>query len=475
MDGLLYGMKVLDDDGIAKLVGRANELEQKVGLLEAELPDMAESDGWDNAKKESYGLKATEHGRLTTMLTAVRSQLRDQVELRRAYEAKVNDRRGDGPKSIGPLARYLSRRSSDWDDEVKANLEDDYDGGGFKQFVIKAPPPSMVMPGAGPYAAVPDITRANQANDIFEERMPGIVERLAYVGSIRPMVYTFMTSDGNPRSFIGLDTSAEEGELETPEAKDVYANPAAGGFAAPSKKTFNAFTVWTKPVWESENAFTDVMYLSDAFIANKLYNRLERGSNTQYVNGAGGNSAPQGIVSTAKAGITAAATDAVTYSELVNLEYKIDEAYLTGDSGLVGPGAGPDVRSGGEIGYIFSRDFERLARTMTDDDGRPLWQLDLTVGAMAVVGRPALFMGRPYRTNSKLDAVAAGKIPLLFGNFSYFGIRTVNGLYVRSFYDSFTAINGNILFLGRMRTDSDTIGAVASGKCEAYVKLTMKA
>lgn len=470
MDGQLFGMTVLDDDGIAKLVGRANVLEQKVELLENELPDMAESDGWDNAKKESYGLKALEHGRLTTMLTAVRSQLRDQVELRRAYESKTDDRRSRGPEGIGPLARYLSKRSIEWDDEIKANLEDDFDGGGFQQFVIKAPPPSMA-----PQAAVPDITRSNQANDIFEERMPGIVERLAYVGSIKPMVYTFMTSDGNARSFVGLDTTTEIGEIEKPEGKDVYLQPGAGGFKSPTKRTFNAFTIWTKPVWESENAFQDVMYLSDAFIANKLYNRLERGANKEYVVGTGASDKPQGIVGTAKAGVTTASSSAVTYSELINLEYQVDEAYLTGDSGLVGPGVGPDVRSGGQIGYIMSRDFERLARTMTDDDNRPLWQLDLNVGRMAVGSAPALFMGRPYRTNTQMAKVAGSAIPLLFGNLSYFGIRTVNGLYVRSFYDAFTAINGNILFIGRMRTDSDCIGAIDGGKCEAYVKLTMKA
>ena len=186
------------------------------------------------------------------------------------------------------------------------------------------------------------------------------------------------------------------------------------------------------------------------------------------------NGRPVGITTLAADGVTTAASKAVTYGELVDLDYAIDEAYLTGEVGLLGPGAGPDVRSGGQIGYIFSRAFEQLARKMVDSNGHPLWQLDLNVGSLAVGTRPAMFMGKPYRTNAKMPGVAAGTRPLLYGNLSYFGARIVNGLYVRSFYDSFTALNGNIMFIGRMRMDSNALGAINANKCEAFTALRMK-
>lgn len=480
-------MTVMDDDALGKLVAQANDISVKVGLLEQQLPDMSESDKWDDAKRADYSVKALEHGRLNTQLQTIRQQLRDQVELRQAYEKKRFDGKGKGPKDRGPLSRYMTSKVADYDDEIKGLVgERDWDPG-VSQFIIPIGDERFM-----PHAATPDITDALQDNAIFEEAMPGVVERLAYVGGIKPMVYTFVTSDGNPRSFIGFDDSTAKGELETPETKDVYSNPAQAGFPQPTKRTFHAYTVWTKPLFESLNSFADVMYLSDAFIANKLYNRLDRGANEQYVKGAGDAAAPLGIMNIADEGLTTATTLVVTYAELMNLQYKIDRAYRTGEVGLLGPGAGPDQRSGGMIGYIMSDDFERLARTMVDGDGRPLWQLDMNRGPLVGSQRPpAIFMGYPYAVNSELPAVAADAEPLLWGNMSYFGIRTVGEIYVRSFYDSFTAINDNVMFIGRMRTDSDAIGAVQTDLgsdnavggtgsaadrtyCEAFTKLKIK-
>lgn len=486
MNGQLYGMTVMDDDALGKLVAEANDISVKVGLLEQQLPDIVESDKWDDAKRADYSVKALEHGRLNTQLQTLRQQLHDQVELRQAYEKKRFDGKGKGPKERGPLSRYMTSKVADYDDEIKGYVgERDWDPG-VRQFIIPMGDERFM-----PQAASPDITDALQTNAIFEEAMPGIVERLAYVGGIKPMVYTFVTSDGNPRTFIGFDDSTSKGELETPETKDVYSNPTQAGFPQPSKRTFNAYTIWTKPLFESLNSFADVMYLSDAFIANKLYNRLDRGANEQYVNGVGGAAAPLGITKVADEALTTATTLVVTYAELVNLEYKINRAYRTGEVGLLGPGAGPDIRSGGQIGYMMSDDFERLARTMTDDDGRPLWQLDMNRGPMVSGGVPSVFMGKPYIVNSELPDVAANAEPLIWGNFAFFGVRTVGEIYVRSFYDSFTAINDNVMFIGRMRTDSDAIGAIITdlgddGKvggsgtnadrtyCEAFTKLKIK-
>ncbi len=53
-----------------------------------------------------------------------------------------------------------------------------------------------------------------------------------------------------------------------------------------------------------------------------------------------------------------------------------------------------------------------------DSESLPLWVPSTHEGA------PSMLNGYPYVVNGHMDSVAAGKVPILFGNFSYYGNRT---------------------------------------------------
>ena len=116
---------------------------------------------------------------------------------------------------------------------------------------------------------------------------------------------------------------------------------------------------------------------------------------------------------------------------------------------------------------MISDDAEKIVRTMSDMDNRPLWVPSTREGM------PNMLNGYPYAVNGHMASVATGNIPVLFGNFSYFGIRTVNQIEIFSFMDSRTMQNNRIEVLAFSRRDSRNMSALVSSAIEPIVKLTM--
>ena len=123
---------------------------------------------------------------------------------------------------------------------------------------------------------------------------------------------------------------------------------------------------------------------------------------------------------------------------------------------------------GGRIGYMISRDMEKLLRKLKDSDNRPLWLPSIREGAGHMI------YGKPYAINYDMDDVATGNVPLIFGNFSYYGIRNIRSIEIYRFLDSRTMQNYAVECLAFSRRDGRPIGVVdGSGICEAWAKLTM--
>ena len=93
--------------------------------------------------------------------------------------------------------------------------------------------------------------------------------------------------------------------------------------------------------------------------------------------------------------------------------------------------------------------------------------------ASTASARPATFLGYPVFVNGHMESVATGNIPCLFGNFSYYGIRTVNSVDIFRFLDSRTIQNNAVECIAFSRRDGRPMGAIVSNNCEAYQKITM--
>lgn len=142
----------------------------------------------------------------------------------------------------------------------------------------------------------------------------------------------------------------------------------------------------------------------ESFLARKLGERIGRITNRHFTVGTGTNQ-PQGYIDGAAVGKTAAAVNAFTWEELVDLEHSVDVAYRQ------------DAR------WSFHDLVLAYIRKMKDGDDRPLWSPSIAAGA------PDTVLGRPYFVNNYMDSVLeADAIVAAFGNFrSAFVVRNVAG------------------------------------------------
>ena len=213
---------------------------------------------------------------------------------------------------------------------------------------------------------------------------------------------------------------------------------------------------------------TDSVFDIESYVERQATRRLgrlwENAFTTTMMSG-GNVIGPLGCVSLASAGITASAANTFTWVEVTNLIYAINRAYrMAGEGGAMGAFM---PETGGRIGYMISDDAEKIVRTMSDMDNRPLWVPSTREGM------PNMLNGYPYAVNGHMASVATGTVPVLFGNFSYFGIRTVNQIEIFSFMDSRTMQKNRIEILAFSRRDSRNMSALVANKIEPIVALTM--
>ena len=133
--------------------------------------------------------------------------------------------------------------------------------------------------------------------------------------------------------------------------------------------------------------------------------RIAKAQNSFFTNGTGIQQ-PQGIVTAAAVGHTAADDLDITWGDLVRLESSVSSVY----------------RRSGSVGYMFNDAVLGRLKLMSDTTGRPLW----TPGVAA--SEPDRINGHPYFLNPDMAAPAAGAKTVLFGDFSQFVVRDVRNV-----------------------------------------------
>lgn len=100
--------------------------------------------------------------------------------------------------------------------------------------------------------------------------------------------------------------------------------------------------------------------------------------------------------------------------------------------------------------WLLNRTVLASIRKLKDAQGAYLWQPSIQVGA------PATLLGRPVIEAVDMDNVAAGKFPIVFGDFS--GYRIVDRVGLSILVDPFTrATNGIVRFHARRRVGGDVL------------------
>lgn len=173
-----------------------------------------------------------------------------------------------------------------------------------------------------------------------------------------------------------------------------------------ASNTLQSFTYYSKVIKASWELIQDSAFPLDQLIAEIAGERIGRIVNQHFTTG-DGSGKPYGFITDASSGKTAAANNAITYAEILDLKHSVDPAYRTGPNAY----------------FMFNDSTLAAIKKLSvgSSDARPLWQPGVSVGA------PDTIDGTPYIINQDMASIGSETIPVAFGDFSKYVIRQVLG------------------------------------------------
>ena len=183
--------------------------------------------------------------------------------------------------------------------------------------------------------------------------------------------------------------------------------------------------------------FTKLVKVSEELVADSMFDlwgevrswdltqAFAAAENSYFTTGTGSGQ-PQGVVTGAGVGVTAASATAITADELIALYHSLNYLYRQGAV------------------WMMHDSTAQAIRKLKDSNGQYLWQPGLRDG------EPDILLGRPVITNNNMAEIATGNKTVLFGNFNYYAIVQRDGLTVD--YNPYTYMSaGQVGYFGRMR------------------------
>lgn len=324
----------------------------------------------------------------------------------------VRDSRTVGPDANDALRSWLLGNSADREFALSLANRSLAVGEDVRSWQNRAQ--SVGVAAAGGYTVAPEFM--------------GELERaLLTFGGARQAARILRTATGAELPFPTLDDTMNEGAILAELAEAGEQDLAFGSVNIGSYKyTSNLVRV-------SRELLNDSAFDIASEVGGGLGERIARITNRHFTVGTG-TAQPQGIVTGATLGVTAASATAVTYDELVDLEHSVNAAY----------------RRNGK--FVFADSTLRELKKLKDADGRPIWNAGMTGNA------PATILGYQYVINDDMAAMGANAKSILFGDMSKFIIRDVQGVILRRLDERF-ATQDAVGFVAFSRHDSRMIDA----------------
>jgi len=255
-------------------------------------------------------------------------------------------------------------------------------------------------------------------------------EAMLRFGGVRSVATVFPTSTGNALPMPTVNDTDNTGELVSENSTTAKQDVAFG------QVTLNAYKFSSKTVLVSWELMQDSAFNLSTYLAGALATRLARVQNAYFTTGTG-TGEPNGIVTAATAGNTAAATNAIVASEIVDLIHTVD----------------PDYRVMSRFMFNDSYLKELRKLTISSTDARPLWMPGY------VAGEPDTILGYPYVINQQMaSGLTTGTIAMVFGDLSKYMIRDVRGVELVRL-DELYAANFQTGFVSWDRADGDLLDA----------------
>ncbi len=184
----------------------------------------------------------------------------------------------------------------------------------------------------------------------------------------------------------------------------------------------------------SEELINDSVFDLPSYIATEFGRRIGSKEEEAFFVG-DGSGKPTGIFAAsggAQLGVTAAATDAITADELIDLFYSLKSPYRK------------------RAVWVLNDATVKAIRKLKDGQGQYLWQPSLTANT------PDTILNRPLHTSSFVPTMASAAKTIAFGDFGYYWVCDRQA---RSFKrrNELYAANGQVGFMAMQRVDGKLI------------------
>lgn len=253
-----------------------------------------------------------------------------------------------------------------------------------------------------------------------------IVAQRAYGPMADPGVCReIVTATGNMLPWPGVDDTAQKGRRI---GENVQAAPAAQ--IAFNVRNLFAYKYTTDVCLVSSELLQDSAVNPEGVVRELMAERFGRVLNDDLTLGTGADM-PVGLQYAAVSGYTAAASAAITFDDLIELEHSLDPAY----------------RSMPGVAWMFHDTTLKALRKLKDGDGQYIWQ-----PASVTANAPATISGYKYRINQSFPTIATGVKSVVFGDFNRYVVRRVKELLIRRLVERY-ADNDQVGFIGFARYD----------------------
>jgi HK97 family phage major capsid protein len=272
-----------------------------------------------------------------------------------------------------------------------------------------------------------------------------VLDALKQYGGMRAVADVIQTAQGNTINFPTSDGTSETGEIIGQNTTATAADLSFGVVA------LNVYKFSSKIVAVPFELLQDSSVDVEAFVRQRLVTRLGRITNTKFTTGAGdGSSEPNGIITAASTGVTAAnSTSQVTsilYTSLIDLVHSVDPAY----------------RALGNCRFMMNDASVKVIRKIVDGQSRPIFNPGYETGVPG--GAPDMLLGYPIQINQDVATMAASAKSIAFGDFSFYKIRDVMDVTMFRFTDSAYTKLGQVGFLAWLRSGGNFVDVGGSVK-----------
>jgi HK97 family phage major capsid protein len=364
---------------LAELIERQNKIWQRMQEIDA----TAGKDGWNAELRTNYDAAEKDLDEVSGDIE--RKQRMDKLE--KVDRSQIVDTGKPDAETPDPA----TQRGIDYREAFDAYLREGISGTTPAQR-------RLLMDGHVNDPAVRALTGGTDAAGGFlvpDEFLNKLVETMKAFGGLLNEANVITTSTGAKMSWPTVDDTGNVGALLADNTQITELDPTW------NENQLDAYVFTSRAVRVPWALLQDEAFGLETWLANALGERIGRALAPYLISGTGTNQ-PQGLVSAATVGVTAAGVAAITYDELIDLEYSVNAAYRVNAK------------------YVFADQAFKVVRKLKDADGRPLWV------PIPAPGFPATINGYSYSVEYSMEAPAAAKRTVLFGDIKQaFTVRQV--------------------------------------------------